>query len=98
MAADGVCELDTFDTLKTRLDEIVSEVSSEDISLDEALRLYDEAVNIGLAACDASEDGLDSVSGVSDEEGNPVSSDIVQSEEELSEGAISSELRAEGSE
>ena len=44
-----------FDDLKARLDEIVEEVSSEDISLDDALALYEEAVNIGLAACDASE-------------------------------------------
>ena len=44
-----------FDDLKARLDEIVSEVSNEDISLDDALALYEEAVNIGLAACESSE-------------------------------------------
>ena len=44
-----------FDMLKSRLDEIVGEVAREDISLDDALALYEEAVNIGLAACDASE-------------------------------------------
>ena len=44
-----------FDALKNRLEQIVEEVSSDDISLDEALALYEEAVNIGLSACDVSE-------------------------------------------
>lgn len=45
----------SFDSLKGRLDEIVNEVERDDISLDEALKLYEEAVSIGIAACDASE-------------------------------------------
>lgn len=44
-----------FDAMKSRLDEIVDEVSAEGISLDEALALYEEAVRLGLAACDVSE-------------------------------------------
>lgn len=44
-----------FEAMKTRLDEIADEVSVEGISLDEALALYEEAVKLGLAACDASE-------------------------------------------
>lgn len=44
-----------FDAMKSRLDEIVDEVSAEGISLDEALALYEEAVKLGLSACDVSE-------------------------------------------
>lgn len=44
-----------FTAMKTRLDEIAEEVSAEGISLDEALALYEEAVKLGLAACDVSE-------------------------------------------
>lgn len=44
-----------FEAMKTRLDEIAEEVSAEGISLDEALALYEEAVKLGLAACDVSE-------------------------------------------
>ncbi len=38
-----------------RLDEIVDAVSAEDVTLDEALALYEEAVKLGLSACDLSE-------------------------------------------
>ena len=44
-----------FEAMKSRLDEIADEVSAEGISLDEALALYEEAVKLGLAACDVSE-------------------------------------------
>lgn len=58
MAADvsnSASEAAGFDALKQRLDEIITEVERDDISLDDALSLYEEAVNIGIAACDASE-------------------------------------------
>ena len=44
-----------FDAMKSRLDEILEEVSAEGVSLDDALALYEEAVKLGLAACDVSE-------------------------------------------
>lgn len=44
-----------FEAMKSRLDEIADEVSAEGISLDEALALYEEAVKLGLSACDVSE-------------------------------------------
>ena len=44
-----------FTSVKTRLDEIVDEIAQEGISLDDALALYEEAVKLGLAACDLSE-------------------------------------------
>lgn len=44
-----------FEDIKQRLDQIVDRVSEDDIDLDEALSLYEEAVKLGMAACDASE-------------------------------------------
>lgn len=44
-----------FSSVKARLDEIVDEISQEGVSLDDALALYEEAVKLGLAACDLSE-------------------------------------------
>lgn len=38
----------TFEGVHERLSQIVDEVSAEDISLDDALRLYEEAVKLGL--------------------------------------------------
>lgn len=51
-AAEG---FGSFEQLRNRLDEIVDEVNAEGISLDEALALYEEAVKLGLSACDLSE-------------------------------------------
>ncbi len=48
----------TFGEVKSRLDEIVDEVSKEGVSLDEALALYEEAVKLGLSACDLTETGI----------------------------------------
>ncbi len=49
---------DTFESTRARLEEIAEEVKSDDITLDEALALYEEAVNLGLAACDLSEQDI----------------------------------------
>lgn len=48
----------TFDQSKARLEEIADLVEDPDISLDDALALYEEAVKIGLHACDVSEEDL----------------------------------------
>ena len=48
-------EYATFAEVRDRLDEIVDAVNAEDISLDDALALYEEAVSLGLSACDLSE-------------------------------------------
>lgn len=45
----------SFEEVKGRLDDIVEAVSSENISLDDAITLYEEAVNLGLLACNLSE-------------------------------------------
>lgn len=48
-----------FEDIKQRLGQIVERVSEDDIDLDEALALYEEAVKLGVAACDASEYGIE---------------------------------------
>ena len=52
-------DLDTFAGVKTRLSEIVDEVSNDALSLDDALALYEEAVTLGLRASDLLEAGID---------------------------------------
>ncbi len=47
-----------FESLKNRLDEIVELVGDENISLDAALGLYEEAVGIGLEASSLLEEGI----------------------------------------
>ncbi len=55
-----------FEDVQTRLSQIVDEVSSEDISLDDALKLYEEAVKLGLSACDLSEQDIDAYLGAAE--------------------------------
>ncbi|MBQ9955885.1 MAG: exodeoxyribonuclease VII small subunit [Eggerthellaceae bacterium] len=54
-------EYASFDAVRARLDEIVEAVASDDISLDDALVLYEEAVKLGLSACDLSEADVEDV-------------------------------------
>lgn len=49
----------SYDQVRDRLDEIVEAVSAPGISLDEALALYEEAVKLGLSACDLSEESAE---------------------------------------
>lgn len=51
----------SFDAVRERLEAIVDEVNAEGITLDEALRLYEEAVKLGLQACDMSEEEAEAV-------------------------------------
>lgn len=48
----------SFDEAKARLDEIADAVEDPAISLDDALALYEEAVKIGLHACEVSEEDV----------------------------------------
>ncbi len=50
---------ESFESVKTRLDEIVNAVSDDELPLDEALSLYEEAVGLGLRASDLLEEGID---------------------------------------
>ena len=47
----------SFESVKTRLDEIVDAVNAQDISLDDALDLYEEAVKLGIQASTLLEEG-----------------------------------------
>ena len=60
-------DLDTFAGVKTRLSEIVDEVSNDALSLDDALALYEEAVILGLRASDLLEADIDADADAEDE-------------------------------
>ncbi|MBO4352252.1 MAG: exodeoxyribonuclease VII small subunit [Eggerthellaceae bacterium] len=51
--------LDDFEAIKLRLEEIVTAVSDENIPLDDALDLYEEAVELGMRISDVLEDGIE---------------------------------------
>lgn len=53
-------EYASFEDVRARLDEIVDAVNAEGVSLDDALALYEEAVKLGLSACDLSEQDIES--------------------------------------
>lgn len=48
----------TYDELNARLNEIANTVSNENIPLDDALTLYEEAVGLGLRGCEMLEVGI----------------------------------------
>ena len=50
---------DSFEAVKTRLDEIVDAVSDDELALDDALALYEEAVGLGLRASDLLEENIE---------------------------------------
>ncbi|WP_417135206.1 exodeoxyribonuclease VII small subunit [Rubneribacter badeniensis] len=56
MALEGY---DSFEAVKSRLDEIVDAVGDDDLPLDDALALYEEAVALGLRASDLLEEGIE---------------------------------------
>ena len=65
-----------FSEIKTRLDDIVEAVSNDNISLDDALSLYEEAVSLGLTASSLLEQGvLDQASQSPDEANSPQEDD-----------------------
>jgi exodeoxyribonuclease VII small subunit len=71
-----------FEGVKARLDEIVKAVSDDELPLDDALELYEEAVMLGLRVSDLLEEGIDPVAEVD-------ASDDAQSEEAAQDGAAS---------
>lgn len=48
----------SFQAIQDRIFEIADIVDGEDISIDEALSLYEEAVKLGMQACNVSEQDL----------------------------------------
>lgn len=51
-------ELQDFESVKTRLEEIADAVSDDSLPLDEALDLFEEAVDLGLRVTDYVEEGI----------------------------------------
>lgn len=52
-------DYDTFEAVQSRLDEIVEAVGDENLPLDDALALYEEAVNLGLRGSDLLEENIE---------------------------------------
>lgn len=71
----------TFEDIKARLDEIVAAVSDEELPLDEALGLYEEAVGIGLTASRIMEEGIAAKEAELAEASAPAGSDASSSDE-----------------
>ena len=69
---------DSFGAVKTRLDEIVDAVSDDELALDDALALYEEAVGLGLRASDLLEDNIETQQSVegADEVSDEPSDDV----------------------
>lgn len=70
----------SYEDVSARLNQIVDEVNAEGVTLDEALALYEEAVKLGLRACDLSEEGAEA---------------LLAAQEESSDGAEQSDDGAE---
>ncbi|WP_251198003.1 exodeoxyribonuclease VII small subunit [Anaerotardibacter muris] len=71
----------SFEDVKGRLDQIVEAVSDESIPLDDALKLYEEAVELGLIASSLLEENLAESNARYDEEGSDDPEDIEDAEE-----------------
>jgi len=50
--------LDDFEAIKNRLEEILDLVGNDDLPLDDALDLYEEAIALGMRVSDAIEEGI----------------------------------------
>lgn len=48
----------SYESIKKRLDDIVEAVGDENIPMDDALKLYEEAVRLGLQASRIMEEGI----------------------------------------
>ncbi len=64
-----------FDAIKSRLEEIADAVGNDEMPLDEALDLYEEAVALGLRATDMLEEGIAVLDAQADESGRVGDSD-----------------------
>ena len=68
---------ESFEAVRDRLEQIVDEVNAEGITLDQALSLYEEAVKLGLSACDLSEQGaLEAAAQIDAQQGGSSSADV----------------------
>lgn len=74
----------SFDQSKARLEEIAQTVTSEEVSLEDALSLFEEAVSLGMHACDVSEQDLQ-LNAVSSEEEIPEDSNPTEGQTNTAE-------------
>ncbi len=65
---------DTFEAVKSRLDQIVDAVGNEELPLDDALALYEEAVGLGLRASDLLEENIEAQRAANEAEAEPAGS------------------------
>lgn len=63
---------ETFESVEERLQAIADEVAREDLSLDEALELYEEAAQLARHACTLSEEGIKALYPPEEPEGDEV--------------------------
>ena len=66
--SDAESKAPDFESVKTRLAEIADAVDDENLPLDDALDLYEEAVALGLKASDLLEVGINLSEGDAQEE------------------------------
>ena len=72
----------SYDDVSTRLNEILDAVNAEGVSLDDALALYEEAVQLGLRACDLSEEGAEALLAAEEETEEPDSTEAIADADE----------------
>lgn len=70
---------DSFEEIQTRLQEIVDAVSDDALPLDDALMLYEEAVQLGLRASTLLEEGIAAQDSESNSGSNEEESSLSQS-------------------
>lgn len=83
-----------FEDVQARLSQIVDEVSAEGISLDDALKLYEEAVKLGLSACDLSEQDIDAYVASADSADTEPAAGNDAADEAIDEGAPAADAPA----
>ena len=83
--ANNAQDMQDFESVQARLDEIVRTVADEDLPLDAALDLYEEAVSLGMRASDLLEEGIvvpeDADESVADAEGAAAAADVPSADE-----------------
>ena len=83
--ANNAQDMQDFEAVQARLDEIVRTVADEDLPLDAALDLYEEAVSLGMRASDLLEEGIvvpeDADESVADAEGAAAAADALSADE-----------------
>lgn len=87
---------ETFESVEERLQAIADEVAREDLSLDEALELYEEAAQLARHACTLSEEGIKALYPPEEPEGDEAQGQAADDAE--GQGAAEGEGRGAGQE